>query len=73
MLIYCTHDHSDNNRNSNILSTATITIITTFSEIQFYKVHRSDECIRRRLIRNVTFLENEASHAAKSFNHFDLF
>lgn len=73
MLIYCTHDHSDNNRNSNILSTTTMAIITTFSEIQFYKVHRSDECIRRRLIRKVTFLENEALHVGKLFNHFDLF
>lgn len=73
MLIYCTHDHSDNNTNSNILPTTTMAIITISSDVQFYKIHRSDECIRRPLICKVTFLENEASHAAKLFNHFDPF
>lgn len=63
MLIYCTHDHSDNNRNSNILPTTTMAIITISSDVQFYKIHGADECIRRRLICKVTFLENEASHA----------
>lgn len=63
MLIYCTHDHSDNNRNSNILPTITMAIITISSDVQFYKIHGADECIRRRLICKVTFLENEASHA----------
>lgn len=56
-----------------IYCTTTTVIITTSSEIQFYKIDRSDERIRRRLICKVTFLENEASHAVKLFNHFDPF